>query len=435
MLACGLAPVVTGCGAAPASADSEEHGRVSDENAAIQAKYPATWSVVQSFLRAERAQERRSVASTTELYRPDVEGPAYLEFALQKGQDDAGHIIASTGGHDFPIVAWSDRGPSVVRSLEKQHQREFGGARLFMTGPGSFVAESADGSVASSAAAMKPERWGLAKEQFVRARSAGKIESANRAAQAWRRVAKVSGAVLPSDVTAMPSLSGCVGDACPPEGANGADCLNCQADAEELVRGSDILWPPNYPQFSTSPVSGSARGRSSALSRPAFRIGWTVVASSFLDRRTCRVTTVPSPRRRERLLPRRGESRHGRRRRHRTVHLSRRRQPTLVSRSRRRRDDGVAGPQQEQRPMHGAAVLGFVQRCASRANDVRQSRPQYVLEDRETRRGGRAETRRVRQMPRSRRRRRARGKWQENSNVGLYRRTQPALRFWALNAT
>jgi hypothetical protein len=218
----GLAAATMGCGVAPESGHSEKQVSTSEDHEAIKAKFPASWSIVHSFLRIQRELQARSVANVTELYRPDVEGPAYLEFALRNGSDDAGHVIVSTGGHDFPIVAWSDRGPSVARSLEKKHQRDLSGARFFMMGPGAFVAESTDGEIVSSGFAMKPERWGIAKEQFVRGRTARTTESANRAAQEWQRVATLSGGALP---------------------------LSCQASTEELARGADILWPPNYTQF------------------------------------------------------------------------------------------------------------------------------------------------------------------------------------------
>jgi hypothetical protein len=222
-----LGTVTLGCGAAPESAHREEETRILDEHdetAAIKARFLTTWSVVQAFLRTERDLRGRSVARVTEIYRPDVEGPAYLEFALRNGSDEAGHVIASTGGHDFPIMAWSDRGPGIKHSLEKQHLRDLSGARLFMTGPGAFVAESPDGSLASSTTAMKPEHWGLAKEQFVRAQVAGRVESSNRAAQEWQRVTNLIGATCP-------------------------ECQACEGYAEELVRGADLLWPPNYAQF------------------------------------------------------------------------------------------------------------------------------------------------------------------------------------------
>jgi hypothetical protein len=250
--ACGLAGVVIGCGAAPESANrAEQEGRGADD-AVIKAQYPATWSVVRSFLRTERALQGRSVAKTTELYRPDVEGAAYLEFALRKGPDDAGHVIASTGGHDFPIMAWSDRGPSVARSMEKQHHRDLSGARLFMTGPGAFVAESPDGSVVAGASAMKPELWRLAKERFVRSRGAQKTESVGRAAQEWQRIAKLTGAVVPPDITPTSPTS-------PADEPDCVECLACQDGVEELARGADWMWPPNYTQFYASFGNGSCK--------------------------------------------------------------------------------------------------------------------------------------------------------------------------------
>ena len=195
----------------------------------------------------------------TELYRPDVEGAAYLAFALEMESGDAGYAIASTGGHDFPIMAWSDRGTVAVKSWEKHHHRDLRGARIFMMGPGAFVAETSDGTVVSGADTMKPEAWEFAKNEFVRARTAGKLESAQRAGQAWQRVAKLGGAVLPPDVAPTAPAPSSGTDALVQGDSSCPECLACSAATEELVRGADLLWPPNYTQFYAAFDNGSCK--------------------------------------------------------------------------------------------------------------------------------------------------------------------------------
>jgi len=50
-----------------------------------------------------------------ELYRPDVEGPAYYEFAVEP----MGYVIVSTGRHDKPIPNWNHRRAPPSRRLRE----------------------------------------------------------------------------------------------------------------------------------------------------------------------------------------------------------------------------------------------------------------------------------------------------------------------------
>jgi hypothetical protein len=51
-------------------------------------------------------------------FRPDINGPAYFEFALHDAAGKpAGFIVASTGEHDYPIAHWSTSGPSLAAGL------------------------------------------------------------------------------------------------------------------------------------------------------------------------------------------------------------------------------------------------------------------------------------------------------------------------------
>ncbi|MET0595303.1 MAG: hypothetical protein ABW133_21565, partial [Polyangiaceae bacterium] len=237
VLAWMLGAAAMGCGSAPESADRDESrttraarpliDRSFDEDArAVAATFPAAWDLVQRFLGEEKGLEGRSIAAVTTIHRPDVDGVAYLELALHREGGDAGYVIVSTAAHDVPIVAWSDRGPAFAARLRLENREN--GARIFMTGPGAFVVERADGSPASLDAPMTRGGWTMAKEQFVRARAANKIESANRAVQAWQRLAE-------------------------------RNALAAADFVEELARGADLLWPPNYAQFSGTFDNGSCK--------------------------------------------------------------------------------------------------------------------------------------------------------------------------------
>lgn len=68
------------------------------------------------------AWERAALSqSARPLYRPDVEGIAYYEFAVTiGGVEPAGFIIASAGRHDHPIAHWNYQGLSVTQTLDRK---------------------------------------------------------------------------------------------------------------------------------------------------------------------------------------------------------------------------------------------------------------------------------------------------------------------------
>ena len=150
-LACGLALAATGCGGAPESIGTSDpgstpgdKGEAPSETAWAQQQFPATWAVVKGFMKVQQELSGRSITRVSALYRPEMEGPAYLEFVLRKDSEDAGFIIASTGGHDVPIYAWAESGSGATHSLAKMNKRDLAGARVFLSGPGKLVAELSD---------------------------------------------------------------------------------------------------------------------------------------------------------------------------------------------------------------------------------------------------------------------------------------------------
>lgn len=84
------------------------------------------------FLEEARATEpgwqSAELSDTAEpLFRPDLQGPAYYEFAVfgsagpnaapQQGPVPAGFIVLATGPHDYPITHWNSQGSSLTQQL------------------------------------------------------------------------------------------------------------------------------------------------------------------------------------------------------------------------------------------------------------------------------------------------------------------------------
>lgn len=93
------------------------------------------------------------VAAVYPLYRMDITGPAYFEYAIESQSllstqyAPAGYIIVSNGQHDFPIAHWYDQGPSLVERLYSQARLAGKTAtKFFKVDALYYVAEDAGGS-------------------------------------------------------------------------------------------------------------------------------------------------------------------------------------------------------------------------------------------------------------------------------------------------
>ena len=268
-IACGVAASTPGCGGAPESANQgapsetsgdDETGAVNSAAlAAAKEKYPSAWAAAVSLLATQGDLAGRVVADVSELYRPDVQGPAYLDFALRKKGTNAGHIVASTGGHDYPIIAWNDKGSTRVRSLEQMHAVDLSTARVYMLDFATFVAERPDGSLLTGGAPMTPEAWASAKDYRIPAEK--KAELAQSAAAEWIRMAKADRSIqLPadvqSDVLQLCPPTGCEGDPCRAGLPGWPACMGCTGYSK-LVRGADIIDLPAYKQFNAAFQNGT----------------------------------------------------------------------------------------------------------------------------------------------------------------------------------
>ncbi|MFO1054772.1 MAG: hypothetical protein U1F36_21320 [Planctomycetota bacterium] len=70
--------------------------------------------------RAPRWSGSPMIVGTTPLFRPDVSGVAYFEFAVDQG----GFVIVATGDHDMPITNWSSVGVPPTASLRREAQQQ-----------------------------------------------------------------------------------------------------------------------------------------------------------------------------------------------------------------------------------------------------------------------------------------------------------------------
>lgn len=75
------------------------------------------------------------------LYRPDVDGVAYYEFAVEP----QGFIVVSTGRHDFPVPHWDPFGMPISHELQKLAQQPLDGLRLYKLDTLYYAAEDAAG--------------------------------------------------------------------------------------------------------------------------------------------------------------------------------------------------------------------------------------------------------------------------------------------------
>ena len=92
----------------------------------------------------------------TPLYRPDVSGVAYYEFAV----NPSGYILVSAGGHDFPIASWSDTATPPSQMLMEQAGGK--ASKFYKLDSLSYVAEDGGGEMVASTPDIPARIEGLA---------------------------------------------------------------------------------------------------------------------------------------------------------------------------------------------------------------------------------------------------------------------------------
>jgi hypothetical protein len=111
------------------------------------------------------------------LYRPDMAGPAYYEFAVWAPpsgagasavlpDEPAGFIVVSTGPHDYPIPNWATGGlPPTQRMIEAAQEEAKTAVRFFKLDPLSYAAEGHTGELVAKDGDMPhritgiPDEW------------------------------------------------------------------------------------------------------------------------------------------------------------------------------------------------------------------------------------------------------------------------------------
>ena len=96
---------------------------------------------------AERWQGSPLIAGVTPLFRPDVQGVAYFEFAVDQG----GFVTVATGEHDVPIPNWSSEGIAPTAKLRRQVQNQGGSvARFYKVDSMVLIAEDSNDQMVGS---------------------------------------------------------------------------------------------------------------------------------------------------------------------------------------------------------------------------------------------------------------------------------------------
>ncbi len=84
------------------------------------------------------------------ILRPDVDGIAYFEVAVERAGEGAGFIVLSTGAHDYPIVEWNTHGTRPSERLRERAQAAGRTIAHYYRLDIDYVGESADGEIAAS---------------------------------------------------------------------------------------------------------------------------------------------------------------------------------------------------------------------------------------------------------------------------------------------
>jgi hypothetical protein len=126
------------------------------------------------------------------IYRPDVQGVAYHEFEVVWARPSGnptrqGFVLASTGGHDFPIPDWSLERRAPSRELEQEARvagKEL--ARVFRLDAMAYVGQSDDGEIAAILGHILPgESWSKLLEGYRDSSGAASESLRRQAAPEW----------------------------------------------------------------------------------------------------------------------------------------------------------------------------------------------------------------------------------------------------------
>jgi hypothetical protein len=128
------------------------------------------------------------------IHRPDLPEIAYYEFDVQWARPSGsgspqrqGFVLASTGGHDFPIPDWSLERRAPSRELE--HEAKVAGkelAKVFRLDAMAYVGQSDDGEVAAILGHILPgESWSKLLEGYGESYGAASESLRRQAAPEW----------------------------------------------------------------------------------------------------------------------------------------------------------------------------------------------------------------------------------------------------------
>ena len=98
--------------------------------------------VLESSEQIEAWRGAQPTSEATPLYRPDVEGPAYLEFPVRRDGESAGFIILATDEHDYPVSHYSSQGLSISEQLQYEAEEP---VKIFKLDTLNYAAENTRG--------------------------------------------------------------------------------------------------------------------------------------------------------------------------------------------------------------------------------------------------------------------------------------------------
>lgn len=187
--------------------------------------YSQALALAREFVRETEGFRGAEVTGGTPIYRPDIEGPAYIEAKVMRDGKSAGFVLVSLGEHDAPVVAFSTIGPTSLETFRELEPAARAGEKFYRLGPANFVAESKDGVLLAHTfhLILDDGAWQRIRKEYATT-FATQLDGVRAVHIAdWQRVR-----VEMPEMRPMPGVNGLRMQA---RGGTLRQCLNCNEDA------------------------------------------------------------------------------------------------------------------------------------------------------------------------------------------------------------